>query len=177
MEYDAILRLVCAKKGVKFVPAHCRGNHERVSVLVCVNAAGTNTIPHLLIYTSASGKVPANVYNGAAENFMFRGQRSGWFENQFLKFSSKERPLLLLFDGLKSHVTLELLESTEKNNIILYCLPPHSLHLLQPLDVSVFGPLKPGWKRVAATMHHFTGRVVNRLRQTFQNRLVHVHRC
>ena len=170
MEYDTISRHVCAEKGVKFVPAHCRGNHERVSVLVCVNAAGTNTIPHLLIYTSASGKVPANVQDGADENVMFRGQKSGWmtkdiyldwFQSQFLKFAPKSRPLILLFDGLKSHITLDLIECAEKNKIILYCLPPHSSHVLQPLDVSVFGPLKSGWKRVAATMHHFTGRVVN----------------
>jgi len=40
-------------------------------------------------------------------------------------------------------------------------LPPHSSHLLQPLDVSVFGPLKVGWKRVASTFTHFSGRPLN----------------
>jgi hypothetical protein len=28
------------------------------------------------------------------------------------------------------------------NNIIAICMPPHSSHLLQPLDVGCFGPLK-----------------------------------
>ena len=28
------------------------------------------------------------------------------------------------------------------HNILLLILPPHSLHLTQPLDVEVFGPLK-----------------------------------
>jgi hypothetical protein len=28
------------------------------------------------------------------------------------------------------------------NNIICICMPPHSSHLLQPLDVGCFGPLK-----------------------------------
>ncbi len=28
------------------------------------------------------------------------------------------------------------------NNIILFLLPPHSSHLLQPLDIGVFGPVK-----------------------------------
>lgn len=31
------------------------------------------------------------------------------------------------------------------NNIHLYCLPPHTTHRLQPLDVGCFGPLQRAW--------------------------------
>ena len=31
------------------------------------------------------------------------------------------------------------------NNVHLYCLPPHTTHKLQPLDVGVFGPLEHEW--------------------------------
>ena len=31
------------------------------------------------------------------------------------------------------------------HNIHLYCLPPHTTHKLQPLDVGVFGPLENEW--------------------------------
>jgi hypothetical protein len=35
----------------------------------------------------------------------------------------------------------------EEHNIITLCMPPHSSHLLQPLDVGCFGPLKKAYGR------------------------------
>jgi len=61
-----------------------------------------------------------------------------WLETYFIKNAPSVRPLLLVFDGLKAHISLKLIEMVEKNDILLYCLPPHSSHLLQPLDLSVF---------------------------------------
>ncbi|RPA96297.1 hypothetical protein L873DRAFT_1925421 [Choiromyces venosus 120613-1] len=49
---------------------------------------------------------------------------------------------LLLFDGHSSHINAAFLEFCVSHNIIPYCLPPHTTHRLQPLDVSVFGPYK-----------------------------------
>ena len=49
---------------------------------------------------------------------------------------------LLLFDGYESHGTREFLEYCEKKKIIPFCLPPHTTHLLQPLDVVLFQPYK-----------------------------------
>jgi DDE superfamily endonuclease len=33
-----------------------------------------------------------------------------------------------------------------ENNIHIFCLPPHTTHRLQPLDVGVFGPLQAAWQ-------------------------------
>lgn len=49
---------------------------------------------------------------------------------------------LLLCDGLSAHITREFIQFCEKNDIILYFLPPHSSHKLQPLDVGVFNVYK-----------------------------------
>ena len=53
----------------------------------------------------------------------------------------KTGPVLLFVDGHNSHLALDLLGLARANNTT-YCLPPNTTHILQPLDVGVFGPLK-----------------------------------
>jgi hypothetical protein len=42
---------------------------------------------------------------------------------------------LLILDGHTSHVSLSFIEYCEQQYIIPLCLPPHSTHILRPLDV------------------------------------------
>ena len=63
---------------------------------------------------------------------------------------------LLIVDGHASHVSNEFIKFVKANKIICLCLPPHSTHLLQPLDVSVFGPLKQNYKKLLAEKTRFT---------------------
>ena len=49
---------------------------------------------------------------------------------------------MLVLDGHQSHISAEFDQYCEANKIIPLCLPPHSSHLTQPLDVGCFGPLK-----------------------------------
>ena len=49
---------------------------------------------------------------------------------------------LLIVDGHESHISIEFQDLCKEKNIILLCMPPHSSHLLQPLDVACFSPLK-----------------------------------
>jgi hypothetical protein len=50
-------------------------------------------------------------------------------------------------DGHESHNSLEFKELCKENNIITLCMPPHASHLLQPLDVGCFAPLKKAYGR------------------------------
>ena len=51
--------------------------------------------------------------------------------------------MLLILDGHSAHTTnLETLQFAEEHEIILFCLPPHTTHYLQPLDRSFFKSLK-----------------------------------
>ena len=65
-----------------------------------------------------------------------------WLNKIFVKFCVPERPIMLLIDGHASHITIEAIDFCQANNIILFCLPPHTTHALQPLDVAVFKSLK-----------------------------------
>lgn len=45
--------------------------------------------------------------------------------------------ILLIYDGHE-----DIAESAKEHNIILFVLPAHISHVLQPLDVWYFGPFK-----------------------------------
>ena len=52
---------------------------------------------------------------------------------------------LLVLDGHESHHSDEFEEYCKEHNIITLCMPAHSSHILQPLDVGCFGPLKKAY--------------------------------
>ena len=54
---------------------------------------------------------------------------------------------LLILDGHGSHTTDDFMWNGFNNNIHLVFLPPHTSHVLQPLDLSVFSPLKHSYRK------------------------------
>jgi hypothetical protein len=54
---------------------------------------------------------------------------------------------LLIVDGHNSHCTLEFLIYAVKHDIVVLCLPPHTTHIFQPLDVGLYGPLALAWSK------------------------------
>jgi FtsZ-binding cell division protein ZapB len=54
---------------------------------------------------------------------------------------------LLILDGHESHHSADFEAYCKEKKIIPLCMPPHSSHLLQPLDVGCFGPLKKAYGR------------------------------
>ena len=68
-------------------------------------------------------------------------------------------------DGHSAHISLAVSDFCKDHGIILYCLPAHCSHILQPLDIAVFGPIKVEWNnqlnyfrvnyKVAMTKSHF----------------------
>lgn len=53
-----------------------------------------------------------------------------------------ENPVLLLLDNHESHISVEVLDFCKEVGIVLMTFPPHCSHKLQPLDLTVYGPLK-----------------------------------
>jgi len=53
---------------------------------------------------------------------------------------------LLLIDNHSSHLSVEVLDMDVENGVTLLSFPPHCSHKLQPLDVSVYGPIKCYYK-------------------------------
>ena len=56
-----------------------------------------------------------------------------------------EHPVLLLLDNHCSHLAIDVLDYCKDNGVVLLSFPPHCSHKLQPLDRTVFDPLKKIW--------------------------------
>ena len=89
-----------------------------------------------------------------------------WFEKCFLPQAKARntsgKTILLIYDGHKSHETIELRETAVQHEIQLYRLPAHTSHRLQPLDVGVFGPLQRAWQNRCAVAMDDSGEGITR---------------
>ena len=70
------------------------------------------------------------------------------FDPQTCTKANREQRLLVC-DGHDSHISGNFIAYCIQNKITLLILPPHTSHILQPLDISIFGPLK---KRLTAAL-------------------------
>ena len=59
---------------------------------------------------------------------------------------SLTKRMLLILDGHKSHVTLEVLQKAKAHGLDMVSLPSHTSHALQPLDISCFKPFKQSFR-------------------------------
>ncbi|USP82168.1 hypothetical protein yc1106_09442 [Curvularia clavata] len=133
------------------------GGREWVTFIAGINAASWS-IPPFLIFT---GKYHLSAWYKEAEiprNWAIAVSDNGWTTNElgveWLKHFVKHTDgkvvgsrRLLILDGHESHQSLEFQELCKENNIYTLCMPPHSSHLLQPLDVGCFSPLKRAYSR------------------------------
>ena len=84
-----------------------------------------------------------------------------WLFHHFLHHAGSNRPLLLLLDGHTSYYNLEAVEITRNNDVIIFTLVLHTMHKMQPLDTTVFGPLKNSWQEASHNLiQAHPGRVI-----------------
>lgn len=132
---------------------------ENITVLV-VFAADGKICPPLVVFPYV--RPPKVIVDNMPPNWILGKSESGWmrsdvfFEyiandfNKWVDENKLKRPILLLVDGHRSHMSLPLSKFCDENKIILYALPPNTTHMMQPADVSVFRPLKQQWKNTVA---------------------------
>src|SRR5437762_9977437 len=81
---------------------------------------------------------------------------NGWTDNEMAVewlekcFESETRCgdeyRLLILEGHASHISTKAIKFCVASKIIPLCLPPHTTHLLQPLDVGIFADLATEYK-------------------------------
>jgi hypothetical protein len=133
------------------------GNREWVTVIQGINAAGW-AIPPFLIFAGHYHLSAWYEEEGIPRDWAIAVTDNGWTTNEigvewlkhFIKHTEGKgvgARRLLILDGHESHHSLEFQELCKENNIYTLCMPPHSSHLLQPLDVGCFSPLKRAYSR------------------------------
>ncbi|KAF7564269.1 uncharacterized protein PtrM4_153210 [Pyrenophora tritici-repentis] len=142
------------------------GGREWVTFIAGINAAGWS-IPPFLIFTSQHHLSARYEEAGIPRDRAIAVSDNGWTNNElgvaWLKYfdaHTKTRVVgtrrLLIFDGHESHNSFAFQELCKESNIYTLCMPPYSSHLLQPLDVGCFSPLKRVYSREVESLirHH-----------------------
>lgn len=76
--------------------------------------------------------------------------------------NSQNTPKNLILDELANDVkNLTVIDLAQENGVVIFCLPPHCTHRLQPLDVSFIKPLSLNYaKEVQKWLRSHPNRVV-----------------
>ena len=127
-------------------------NRESATAIECIAATG-QYIPAFLILSGQLHMSQWYQQQEFHEDTVIAISPSGYSNDQlsldWLKHydqhtakRAKSKNRLLVLDGHGSHHTIEFIEYCEAHHILPFGLPPNLTHLLQPLDVVVFQPLK-----------------------------------
>ena len=141
-----------------------------VTVIGAGNALGSS-IPPFFVFPGQ--RMLPDLMEGKTVGAEGTVTKSGWsnsdvfrtyMKEHFLKFvqGRNGEPILVLYDGHRSHIGIDLIEWARENNIILFVLPPHCSHILQPMDIGCFGPLQVVYSQECLKFSRLNHRTVTR---------------
>ncbi|CAH1954840.1 unnamed protein product [Acanthoscelides obtectus] len=117
-----------------------------------------NAIPPMLIFPRVHFK--ANMLKGGPVGSIGAANPSGWSNvDLFYKFMQHfanhvkpniEKPTIILLDNHDSHISISTIDFCKANGIMLVTFHPHTSHKFQPLDRTVFGPLKTYYNKACS---------------------------
>ncbi|XP_066258180.1 uncharacterized protein [Euwallacea similis] len=145
---------VVGGKNVPCIRTVSAPGRENIAVLMAASASG-DKVPPLIIFkgkniwdqwqASENSGYPGTTYAATNNGWMEVEVFQNYFPKSFLKTIGTDRPVLLIFDGHSTHLTIRLIEIASQENVTILKLPPHTSHVLQSLDLSIFKPLKTCW--------------------------------
>jgi hypothetical protein len=132
------------------------GNRDWVSVIESISAEGYSLPSFVIFQGQRIGTTwilkelnPLTKVQVSENGWTNREIACNWLEHFHYHTERRRISLyrLLILDGHDSHVSLSFIQKCEEYNIIPLRLPPHSTHLLQPLDLGIFSPLAKAYKK------------------------------
>lgn len=147
-------RKVIGETGAPVVYQYGNSDKTQMTIMAAASAVG-HYIQPMIIYPGQ--RFSYNPLEGFEEAALGRSD-NGWMDSEVFTSWLQEvfipgvearqvkKPVLLLIDGHKTHVTMKASDICVENGIEMYCLLEHSSHLTQPLDLRLFGLLKQSWR-------------------------------
>ncbi|CAF1687251.1 unnamed protein product, partial [Adineta ricciae] len=136
---------VIIKRDSKYATCTQGGSGKSYTTLIVCTSASGKFLPPYIIYRAQrlfDLWMPKNSYPGTR----FNSTTSGWIK----------RPILLIMDGHRSHLSTRIIKCAMDNGIHIECLPPHSTTILQPLDVLTLSKLKRSWRKLLSDQYRKT---------------------
>lgn len=143
------------KRGTKYPERIQDSNKSCISLMFC-GSAGGKMMPAYVVYKSEH--LWSTWTEGGPKGTRYSRSKSGWFDLQTFTdwfefvFVTQVKKLngtkVIIGDNLSSHFSENVIRLAQDNNIKFICLPPNTTHLLQPLDVAFYAPLKKCWRKV-----------------------------
>lgn len=147
------LSRVVAQKGIKRLGKAVSAERGTTTTLIaCVSATGNYISPFFIYRRQNRNDV---LINGAPAGSDYAVSKSGWTNEEIFvdwlqhfkmnSGASSENKTVLILDNHTSHCSLAAWNFCRENGIIMVSLPPHCSHRMQPLDLTVFGPMKKAY--------------------------------
>ena len=142
------------KRGTKYPEKIMDSSKVAFSKMFTGNAEG-HVLPPYVVYKSVhlydqwvEGGSPGARYNRSQSGWFDETTFTDWFFKMILpKLRRLEGRKVLIGDNLSSHLSDAVIKACSQNNIAFVCLYPKATHLVQPLDVAWFAPLKKVWRK------------------------------
>jgi hypothetical protein len=124
---------------------------EWASIIECASATGQSIRPVVIFKGSTPQTTwfnPQNVpdwkYTASEKAWINTEIALAWLTEVFIPETKPEGNdwRMLILDNHKCHTNPEFIQKCSDNRIRVFYLPTHSSHVLQPLDLCFFGPLK-----------------------------------
>jgi hypothetical protein len=135
-------------------------NREWASTIEAISAGGRK-VRSTTIFKAKSVQttwfmpddIPDALYTTSKKGWTSNEIGLRWLDQVFLPESDDNGEYrILILDGHGSHATIEFMWKCHQNRVLLIYLPAHSSHVLQPLDLTCFSPLKSSYRRQIAEL-------------------------
>ena len=148
--FDLVPGKTVNEKGAKSVLIRRTGNEKRHFTVVLAVSANGHVLPPMIIF---KGKRALKF--DFPKDWIVTVQEKGWMDGElmlrwirdiYLKFTKKDRSLLVL-DSFRGHLTDSVKKTLRKGNTVMAVISGGCTSKLQPLDVSINKPLMSELRR------------------------------
>lgn len=160
------------EKGADRLHYHKPGTRQFVTTVFCGSADG-DLLPPFILIPGVNEGVPSkeSIYQDKIDGAGFWKTAKGWMTancfvewlrwfNNWLTDNNIVKPVLLVLDGLKTHVTITAARYAADNGIRMFLLVAYASAMSQPLDIAWMEPAKKWFNKAVLDFQVKNGNVL-----------------